>query len=42
MADYILTTGNKAMFNPTFGQAIVTVRPGDSIGTGRDKDKINL
>lgn len=25
------------MFNPTFGQAIVTVRPGDLIGIGKDK-----
>lgn len=37
MADLILITGDKAMFNPTFGQAIVTVRPGDLIGTGKDK-----
>lgn len=37
MVDYILITGDKAMFNPTFGQAIVTVRPGDLIGTGKDK-----
>ena len=25
------------MFNPNFGQAIVTVRPGNLIGTGKDK-----
>ena len=37
MADFILITGDKAMFNPNFGQAIVTVRPGDLIGTGKDK-----
>ncbi|MFW9259430.1 hypothetical protein [Nostoc sp. CALU 546] len=37
MADLILITGDKAMFNPAFGQAIVTVRPGDLIGTGKDK-----
>ena len=37
MSDYILITGDKAMFNPNFGQAIVTVRPGDLIGTGKDK-----
>ena len=37
MADYILLTGDKAIFNPTFGQATVTVRPGDLIGTGKDK-----
>ena len=40
MTDYILITGDKAMFNGTFGQATVTVRPGDLIGTG--KDKINM
>jgi hypothetical protein len=37
MADFILITGDKAMFNPNFGQAIVTVRPGDLIGSGKDK-----
>jgi hypothetical protein len=37
MTDFILITGDKAMFNPTFGQAIVTVRAGDLIGTGKDK-----
>lgn len=37
MADFILMTGDKAMFNPNFGQAIVTVRPGDLIGTSKDK-----
>ncbi|MGV0107098.1 Contractile injection system spike tip protein [Nostoc sp. DSM 114160] len=37
MADFILITGDRAMFNKTFGQAIVTVRPGDLIGTGKDK-----
>lgn len=37
MADYILITGDKAMFKPNFGQAIITVRPGDLIGTGKDK-----
>jgi Contractile injection system spike tip protein len=37
MSDYILITGDKAAFNPTFGQAIVAVRPGDLIGTGKDK-----
>ena len=37
MSDFILITGDKAMFNPTFGQAIVTVRPGDLIGTGKAK-----
>jgi hypothetical protein len=37
MAYFILITGDKAMFNPNFGQAIVTVRPGDLIGSGKDK-----
>jgi hypothetical protein len=37
MSDFILMTGDKAMFNPTFGQATVVVRPGDLIGTGKDK-----
>ncbi len=27
MTEFILITGDKAMFNPTFGQAIVTVYP---------------
>jgi hypothetical protein len=37
MADLILITGDQAMFNSSFGQAIVTVRPGNLIGTGKDK-----
>ncbi len=37
MSDFILITGDKAMFNPSFGQAIVSVRPGNLIGTGKDK-----
>jgi hypothetical protein len=37
MADFILITGDQAIFNPTFGQAIVTVRPGNLMGTGNDK-----
>src|SRR4028118_376261 len=37
MADSILTTGDQAMFNPTFGQAIVIVRPGNLLGSGKDK-----
>ena len=36
MTDFILTTGDLAMFNPTF-QAIVTVRPGNLVGPGKDK-----
>jgi hypothetical protein len=37
MTDFILITGDIAIFNPTFGQAIVIVRPGDLIGTGKAK-----
>ncbi|MCW6037558.1 hypothetical protein K4A83_14920 [Spirulina subsalsa FACHB-351] len=37
MSDFILTTGDLAMFNPTFGAAIVTVRPGNLSGTGKMK-----
>lgn len=37
MADFILITGDLAMFTPTFGQAIVTVRPGNLTGTGKIK-----
>ncbi|MFZ4727173.1 MAG: hypothetical protein ACOYMQ_00760, partial [Pseudanabaena sp.] len=35
MADFILTTGDLAMFNPAFGAAIVTVIPGNLMGTGK-------
>lgn len=37
MADFILITGDKAVFIPIFGPAFVIVRPGDLIGTGKDK-----
>lgn len=37
MADFILTTGDKAQFNPTFGQATVGVRLGDLFGSSQDK-----
>ncbi|HLP87134.1 MAG TPA: hypothetical protein VK184_00810 [Nostocaceae cyanobacterium] len=37
MADFILITGDKVIFNPSFGQAIVAVQPGDLTGTGKDK-----
>ncbi|MGK7925560.1 MAG: hypothetical protein AB4290_09995, partial [Spirulina sp.] len=37
MADFILITGDKAKFNSSFGQANVTARPGDLIGSGKDK-----
>jgi hypothetical protein len=37
MSDFILITGDKAMFNPNFGQAIVIARPGNLIGTGKAK-----
>jgi hypothetical protein len=36
MADFILTTGDLAMFIPVFGQAIVTVIPGNLVGSGKD------
>ncbi|NER97017.1 MAG: hypothetical protein F6J86_24735 [Symploca sp. SIO1B1] len=36
MADFILVTGDKAMFNPTFGAATVVVLPGTLVGTGKD------
>ncbi|MBN3907905.1 MAG: hypothetical protein HWQ35_15495 [Nostoc sp. NMS1] len=34
MLDFILVTGDRAMFNPTFGKAIVAVRPFILKGTG--------
>lgn len=37
MADFILMTGDQAMFNPNCGQAIVVVRPANLIGSGKDK-----
>jgi Contractile injection system spike tip protein len=37
MTDIILLTGDEVIFNPNFGQAIVTVRPAKLIGTGKDK-----
>lgn len=37
MSDFILTTGDLAMFNPMFGQAIVTVIPGNIVGSGKAK-----
>jgi hypothetical protein len=36
MADFILITGDKAMFNPAFGAAIVVVQPGNLVGTGKN------
>ncbi|MEG4304892.1 hypothetical protein [Microcoleus sp. D3_18a_C4] len=39
MADFILITGDIAVFNPVFGQAIVTVLPGNI--TGSSKDMVN-
>jgi hypothetical protein len=36
MADLILITGDKAMFNPAFGAAIVVVQPGNLVGTGKN------
>lgn len=35
MLDFILTTGDQAIFNSTFAKAIVVVRPGVLNGTGR-------
>ena len=35
MPDFILITGDSVIFNPTFGKAIVVVRPGILTGTGR-------
>jgi hypothetical protein len=34
MPDFILIEGDKAMFLPTFGAAIVVVKPGDLQGSG--------
>lgn len=34
MSDFILMDGDQAMFNPTFGAAIVVVRPGRLAGSG--------
>jgi hypothetical protein len=34
MADFVLIDGDKAMFLPAFGQAIVTVKPGQLKGSG--------
>ena len=35
MSDFILIDGDKANFNPTFGLAIVVVRPGDLKASGK-------
>ncbi len=37
MADYILLTGDKVMFNPAFGPAVVVVQPGTLTGSGKEK-----
>jgi hypothetical protein len=37
MTDLILIAGDEVIFNPNFGQAIVTVRPAKLIGTGKIK-----
>ncbi|MEH1804411.1 hypothetical protein [Nostoc sp.] len=34
MLDFILISGDRAIFNPIFGKAIVVVRPGFLTGTG--------
>ncbi len=35
MADFIIITGDKAMFIPAFGQAVVVVQPGTMAGSGK-------
>lgn len=37
MGDFILITGDKAMFQPSFGQATVVVQPGTLMGSGKSK-----
>ncbi len=37
MADFVLVSGDQALFNPTFGAATVVVRPGNLAGTGKAK-----
>jgi hypothetical protein len=37
MADFVLTTGDKAMFKPSFGAATVVVQPGTLSGTAQCK-----
>ena len=37
MSDSILITGDKAIFNPTFGAATVVVQPGTLAGSGKGK-----
>jgi hypothetical protein len=39
MLDFILVTGDRVIFKPTFGKATVGVRPGRLTGTGRAKVK---
>ena len=39
MSDFILIDGDKANFNPTFGLAIVVVRPGDLKASGKSSLK---
>ncbi len=39
MLDFILISGDRAIFIPTFGNAMVVVRPGSLTGTGRAKVK---
>ena len=35
MADFIIITGDKAIFIPAFGQAVVVVQPGTMAGSGK-------
>ncbi|NJN74066.1 MAG: hypothetical protein HC799_15260 [Limnothrix sp. RL_2_0] len=37
MGDFVLITGDKVMFQPSFGQATVVVQPGTLIGSGKSK-----
>lgn len=37
MGDFVLITGDKAIFQPAFGQATVTVQPGTLVGSGKCK-----
>ena len=37
MSDFILVSGDQAMFNPTFAVAVVSVQPGRLTGSGRSQ-----
>ncbi len=42
MADFILITGDIAMFNPTFGQGIVVVERRTMSGTRPERNGVRL